>query len=176
MYDTTRGLTLALAAGVAGLLLWVATQVGTQTDRRFWAAMGIVAGAGCVLALAQVVGSWTSGLRLRVSPATFGLAFLPVLVCVGWIMFASQPGNGLWEGQIHSYSSSLGLLGVVHALALWHGALAFGFGLVLGLSLDAVPEVVLDTMPAGPAAGYADDPVTAERREVVRDEPRTPVH
>ncbi|HZR92320.1 MAG TPA: hypothetical protein VFA44_07935, partial [Gaiellaceae bacterium] len=120
MYDTTRGLTLAVAAGVAGLLLWLATQVGTQSVGRFWAAMGIVAGAGFLLALAQVVGSRTSGLRLRLSPGTFAFAFLPVLVCVGWIMFASQPGHGLWEGRIHSWSGSLGLLGVIHSLALWH--------------------------------------------------------
>jgi hypothetical protein len=178
LYDTTRGLTLALAAGVAGLLLWVAAQVGTQTVGRFWAAMGIVAGAGFVLALAHVVGSWTSGLRLRLSPATFTFAFLPVLVCVGWIMFASQPGNGLWEGRLHSWSGSLGLLGLVHALALWHGALALGFGLVLGSSLDAVPVNVLEPVAApayGTAPRVADEPVTAERREVVRDEIETPI-
>jgi hypothetical protein len=181
MYDTTRGLTLALAAGVAGLLLWIATRVGTQTVAHFWAAMGIVAGAGFVLALAQVIGSWTSGLRLRLSPATFTFAFLPVLVCVGWIMFASQPGHGLWEGTLHHWSSSIGILGLVHDLALWHGALALGFGLVLGLSLDAVPEVVLDTVPAveRPVAAAtppaADEPVTAEERQLERDRAETPV-
>ncbi|MBV8563507.1 MAG: hypothetical protein JOZ56_10485, partial [Actinobacteria bacterium] len=168
--------------GCAGLLIWVATQVGVQTVGRFWAAMGIVAGAGFVMALAQVVGSWTSGLRLRLSPGTFLLAFLPVLICVGWVMFATQPGHGLWEGRIHHWSSTLGLLGIVHALGLWHGALAFGFGLVLGLSLDAVPEVVLDAVPAHDRPAYAatppaaDEPVVAERREVVEEDTQAPVH
>lgn len=172
LYDTTRGLTTALAAGIAGLLLWVATQVGTRTDGRFWAAMGIVAGAGLLLSLSQAVGGWTKGLRMRFSPGTFGLAFLPVLVCVGWVLLATQPGNGFAEGHIDAWSRSAGLLGVIHALALWHGVLAFGFGLVLGLAFDAVPELVVDEAPvrerpvAATATPVADEPLTAERTAV----------
>jgi hypothetical protein len=94
LYDATRGLTTAVAAGVAGLLLWLATLVGVQSVTRFWESMGIVAAAGLVVALSQVIGGWTKGGGLRVSPATFLLAFLPVLVCVGWILMATQPGNG----------------------------------------------------------------------------------
>ena len=80
LYDASRGLTLALAAALAGLGLWGATQVGMQTTGRFWLSMAIVAGAGLLIALAGHVGTWTKGLRLRVSPGTFVLAFLPVLV------------------------------------------------------------------------------------------------
>jgi hypothetical protein len=158
MYDVTRGLTFALAAGLAGLGLWGATQIGTQTTGHFWLAMAIVAGSGFVLALAMHVGTWTKGLRLRVSPTTFLVAVLPVLVCVGWILLASQPGNGWGDGRIQSWSSSLGILGVVHSLGIWRGALAFGFGVILALSFDGVPEPT----PVDPV--YADDPVTAERR------------
>src|SRR5262249_50247571 len=43
LYDSTRGLTLLLAAGVAGLLLYLATEVGQQTTIRFWESMGLVA-------------------------------------------------------------------------------------------------------------------------------------
>jgi hypothetical protein len=158
MYDASRGLTLACAAALAGLGLWGAAQVGTQTTGRFWLALAIVAGTGLVLALANHVGTWTKGLRLRVSRSTFVLAFVPVLVCVGWILLATQPGNGWQEGRIDTWSNSLGILGVVHSLGLWHGVLAFGLGLVLGLSLDGVP--------AAPAVETtaADEPVTAERR------------
>lgn len=165
MYDASRGLTLALAAALAGLALWGASQIGMQTTGRFWLAMAIVAGAGLMIALANHVGTWSKGLRLRLSPSTFALAFLPVLVCVGWILLANQPGNGWQEGRIDSWSNSIGILGLVHSIGLWHGVLAFGFGLVLGLSFDGVPA---------PAAEIesADEPVTAERRWRAR----RPVH
>jgi hypothetical protein len=158
LYDFMRGLTLALAAGLAGLGLWGAAQVGMGTTGRFWIAMAIVAAAGFVLAVALHVGTSTKGLRLRVSPTTFVVAFLPVLVCVGWILLASQPGSGVGEGRIHSWSSSLGILGVVHSLSLWSGVLAFGFGVMLALSLDGVPE----TAPVDQTV--TDEPVAAERR------------
>ena len=162
MYDVTRGLTLALAAGLAGLGLWGATQVGTQTTGRFWIAMAVVAAAGFLFALATHVGTWTKGLRLRVSPTTFIVAFIPVLVCVGWILLASQPGSGWEEGRIHSWSSSMGILGVVHSLGIWRGVLAFGFGVMLALSFDGVPE------PAAVDPAVTDEPVAAERRWTAR--------
>jgi hypothetical protein len=126
-----------------------------------------------------VIGGWMKGLHLRISPGTFLLGFLPVLVVVGWIMMASQPGHGWYEGTIVSWSTSIGLIGLIHDLALWHGVLAFGFGLVLGLSFDTVPATAPVIPPATermetepmviPAAGpvdrrAADEPVTAERR------------
>jgi hypothetical protein len=170
MYDVSRGLTLGFAAALAGLALWGATQVGMQTTGRFWIAMAIVAAAGLLLPLASHVGTWTKGLRLRLSPTTFVLAFLPVLVCVGWILLASQPGHGWQEGRIHSWSDSIGILGLVHSVGLWRGVLAFGFGLMLGLSFDGVPAPEVDEAPAyaGPAGAAAtpaaDEPVAAERR------------
>jgi hypothetical protein len=173
-YDASRGLTLALAAALAGLALWGATQIGTQTAGRFWIAMAIVAGAGLVIALANHVGTWTKGLTMRMSPSTFVLAFLPVLVCVGWILIATQPGSGWQEGRIDSWSNSIGILGLVKAIALWHGVLAFGFGLTLGLTFDGVPAPVTEVEEpahAGPMGTTApsrttDEPVTAERRWV----------
>jgi hypothetical protein len=171
MYDASRGLTLALAAALAGLALWGATQVGMQTTGRFWLSMAIVAGAGLLIALANHVGTWTKGLRLRLSPGTFALAFLPVLVCVGWILIANQPGNGWQEGRLDSWSNSIGILGLVHSIGLWQGVLAFAFGLMLGLSFDGVPAPVTEAEPAyaGPVETttgprVADEPVAAERR------------
>src|SRR5207249_3786974 len=112
LYDATRGLTTAAAAGAAGLLLWAAAQVGQQSTGRFWAEMGIVAAAGLVLSLAHAVGGWTKGLELRFSLGTLLFGFVPVLVCVGWILLATQTGSGWQEGRIVSWSQSLGLLGV----------------------------------------------------------------
>jgi hypothetical protein len=183
MYDASRGLTLAFAAALAGLGLWGATQVGTQTTGRFWIAMAIVGAAGLLIALANHVGTWTKGLRMRVSPTTFVLAFLPVLVCVGWVLIASQPGNGWQEGRIHSWSDSIGILGIVHSVGLWRGVLAFGLGLMLGLSFDGVPAPEIDEAAPAYAAGpagvpaarpAADEPVTAERRYTARRAPATP--
>jgi len=190
IYDVTRGLTTLLAAGVAGLLLWCATLVGVGTTTRFWESMGIVAAAGLVLALSQVIGGWTKGGRLRLSPSTFLLAFVPVLVCVGWILMATQPGSGWQEGRIVSWSHSIGVYGLVHSLGLWHGVLAFGFGLVLGMTFDTVPAPVEEpvvtrdeTMVAddrGPAdrqrptvANDADEPLTADREAAYDAEPKT---
>ena len=167
MYDVTRGLTLALVAGLAGLGLWGAAQVGTQTAGRFWLAMAVVAAAGFLLALATHVGTWTKGLRLRMSPTTFIVAFLPVLVCVVWILLASQPGSGWQEERIHLWSSSIGILGIVHSVGLWRGVLAFGFGVMLALSFDGVPE------PAPVDSVVADEPVAAERRYTTADRAST---
>jgi biotin transporter BioY len=166
LYDATRGLTLALAAALAGLLLYLATQVGQQSTVRFWEEMGIVAGAGLVLALAPVLGGWSSGLRLRLSPGTFLLGFIPVLVVVGWILMATQPGNGWHEGTIVRWSHDMGLMGLIHDLGLWHGVLAFGFGLVLGTTMDAVPVIAEEPVaaPATRAMPVADEPVTRTRR------------
>ena len=172
LYDTARGLTTLAAAGGAGVLLWVATLVGQHTAGRFWAEMGIVSGAGLAIALSQVIGGWTKGLRLRLSPSTFVLAFVPVLIVVGWILMASQPGHGWHEGTIASWSAGLGISGLIHDLALWHGVLAFGFGLVLGLSFDSVPALAPAVLEAPvPAATpmertAVDEPVTAERHEM----------
>jgi hypothetical protein len=188
LYDATRGLTLALAAGLAGLLLYLASEVGQQSTIRFWEEMGIVAAAGLVLALAPVLGGWTSGLRLRLSPGTFLLGFVPVLVVVGWILMATQPGNGWHEGTLVSWSHNIGLMGLIHSLGLWHGVLAFGFGLVLGSCLDAVPvpvpvPVATDDVPVPVATDdvvvdrrATDEPLTAEQAEAAHNaEPRTVV-
>ncbi len=175
LYDVTRGLTTLAAAGIAGLLLWAATRVGQQSDGRYWAELAIVAAAGLVLALSQLVGNWTKGLRVRLSLGTFAFGLLPVLVCVGWILVAGQPGNGWEEGRIVSWSGSIGLTGLVHDLALWQGVLAFGLGFVFGLSLDAIPETMIvadvEQRPADIVATTApidrqatDEALTAEQR------------
>jgi hypothetical protein len=171
LYDATRGLTMALAAGVAGLLLYVAAQVGQQSTGRFWEEMGLVAAAGLVLALAPVLGSWTSGLNLRLSRGTAVLGLLPTVAIVGWILLATQPGNGWGEGTIVSWSTDLSLMGIVQPLALWHGVLAFGLGLVLGSCLDAVPAgaKVAAAATAEEEPHAADEPLVAEQREAAHN-------
>ena len=64
-------------------------------------------------------------------------------------------------------------MGLIQSLALWHGVLAFGLGLVLGTCLDAVPAAV----PAAQTAEErhaADEPLVAEQREAAHNaEPHT---
>jgi hypothetical protein len=184
LYDATRGLATALAAGLAGVLLWLATLVGVQTVDRFWESMGLVAAAGLVVALSQVIGGWTKGHGVRVSPGTFLLAFVPVLVCVGWILTATQPGSGWHEGTVVRWSHQLGIFGLVHDLGLWHGVLAFGLGLMLGLTLDTVPSAVVEPVAEPVPATRrrrvdrdldetaANEPLTAEREREVAYERR----
>jgi len=118
-----------------------------------------------VLSLLPALGGWTSGLRLRISPGALLLGVLPALVATGWILLATQPGNGWHEGRFVSWSHDLGLMGIVHAIGLWHGALAFGFGVVVGMSLDALPVVEPVVAPA--------DTIVEERRPLAADEPLT---
>jgi hypothetical protein len=178
-YDFHRGLMTALGAGTAGLLVWIATQVGQQSTGRFWASMGLVAAAGLVMAFSQLLGGWTKWGWPRLSAGVFLLGFLPVLVCVGWILMATQPGSGWHEGTVVNWSHDIGLFGLIHELGLYHGVLAFAFGLAFGFSFDTTGpaprrEVAVDrrretTVMERPAA---DEPVTAERAEVART--RTP--
>src|SRR3954471_5707808 len=169
LYDATRGLMTLLAVGVAGFLLWLATQVGMQTTGDFWASMGLVAAAGLVFALLPAMGSPVAGLRLRLSPGTFLLGFLPTLVVVGWILMATQPGHGWHDGTVTSWSHSIGIFGIVHALGLWHGVLAFGLGAVLGMSLDALPA-----LDEGVERGVVERGVVDRRRETVVDVSASP--
>jgi hypothetical protein len=184
-YDFHRGLMTLLGAGVAGLLVWLATQVGQQTTGRFWASMGIIAGAGLVMALSQLLGGWTKWGFPRLSAGVFLLGFLPVLVCVGWILMATQPGSGWHEGRLVDWSHSAGIFGLVHDLGLYHGVLAFAFGLTLGFSFDTSgprrrDELIVDQPAAVPAPAppmdgrVADEPVTAERAEVAETRPVGP--
>lgn len=178
-YDTARALTTLLGAGVAGFLVWLATQVGQTSTARFWESMGLVAAAGLVMALSQLLGGWTKFGWPRLSGPVFLFGFLPALVCVGWILMATQRRGGWHGGTVAGWSRDIGIFGVVHDLGLYHGVLAFGLGLVLGYALDTTglhrrDEVVVDRTPAPVAAPVpvedrtaADEPLTAERTAVL---------
>ena len=59
MYGLTRATTTLLAAGAAGLLIWFATQVNDHSRGGYWAVYGLIAGAGLLMALSQLLGGWT---------------------------------------------------------------------------------------------------------------------
>jgi hypothetical protein len=182
----TRAFATLIGAAVAGFLIWLAAQVGDGTTGGYWATYGIIAGAGLVLAVAQ----W----RGRGNPlAMFLVTFIPVLVAVGWVAIAAQPEGNWFRDHVTSWSSSIGIDSVVGDLAGYVGVLAFGLGVVFGLTFEpamlrrkrrvragagAVPATTTSTagLPAGertydggePAyeRTAADEPTAAERREL----------
>src|SRR5947207_12192927 len=128
MVGLTRATITLIAAAVAGLLIWFATQIDDKSLGGFWAVYGLIAGAGLVMAFSQLLGGWTKWGWPRLSAGVFLLGFLPVLVCVGWILMATQPGHGWHEGTVTNWSHDIGVFGIVRELGLYHGVLAFAFG------------------------------------------------
>jgi hypothetical protein len=136
MYGLTRASTTLIAAGVAGLLIWLATQINGEHVGGFWAVYGLIAGAGLVMALSQLLGGWTKWGMPRLSAPFLLLAFLPVAVVSLWIILAAEPGNGWFHRHIVSWSGDLHIDGLVNDLKEYVSVFAFGIGLVFGYSFD----------------------------------------
>ena len=136
MYGLTRASTTLIAAGVAGFLIWIAATINDQATGGYWAVCGLIAGAGLVMALSQLLGGWTKWGVPRLSATVFLVAFIPVLIAAGWVVIARQPG-GNWTGRhVLSWSSDIHIRGLVNDLANYVSVLAFGIGLVFGYSFD----------------------------------------
>jgi hypothetical protein len=136
MYGTVRGVATLVGAGIAGGLIWLSTQIGQGSTGGYWAAMGILAGAGLVMALSQLAGGWTKWGTPRISAGVFLIGFLPVLVAAGWVLLAGQPGSNWFQRHVDSWSGSIAIDGPVHDLRSVIAVVAFGLGLVLGLTFD----------------------------------------
>ena len=177
MIGVTRGISTLAGAAVVGILLWFATQVGTETSGEYWATYGLIAAAGLTMALSQILGGWTKWGWPRFSIGVFTLGFLPVLVAGGWVLLARQPADWM---NTSNWSRDLGIFGAVADLGNILPAIAFGIGLVFGLSFDTsgrqrevvdhdVRRVetapVESTDPDGRATRAADEPLTADRGE-----------
>jgi hypothetical protein len=177
-HGPTRGIVTLLAAAVAGLLAWTTTTISDNTTGGYWAAYGILAAAGLVMALSQLVGGWTKWGRPTFSPTVFLLAFVPTAIAVGWIFLFHQPHSTLWRGDVMNWSGDLGIAGVVKDMG---GdlltMLAFGLGLLFGFCFDTTPALRRRGTPAPatarrmPADTDADEALGRERArggEVVR--------
>lgn len=175
MIGVTRGISTLAGAAVAGILLWFATQIGAETSGEYWATYGLIAAAGLTMALSQILGGWTKWGWPRFSIGVFTLGFLPVLVAGGWILLARQPADWM---NTSNWSRDLGIFGAVADLGNILPAIAFGIGLVFGLSFDTAGprrEVVEHNNPRdatvpvastnsdGRDARAADEPLTADR-------------
>jgi hypothetical protein len=171
-YGPRRGFETLLAAGVAGLLAYLATNIGDTSNSRYWAAYGILAAAGFLLALSQVLRG-----RPTFSPTVFLVAFVPTLVAVGWILLFHQPSSGFFRGHVVNWSGDIGIRGLVNDMGgTLLTLLAFGLGLVFGFCFDSararrpVPparEPVRQVKEPTPVdTDAADQPITRDRETV----------
>jgi hypothetical protein len=171
-HGPTRALMTLLAVGVAGLLAWLTTNISDNTTGGYWAQYGILAGAGLVVALSQLLGGWTKWGMPRLSVPVFLLAFVPTLIAVGWILLFHQPHSTLLRGHIANWSGDIGIGGFVNDMDEVLAVLSFGLGLVFGFCFDTTgarrPVAVTSELAAEPvpADTDADQPVTREREVV----------
>jgi hypothetical protein len=171
MYGLTRGLMTLIGIAVAGGLIWFASWIDPQDSiGEYWAAMGLVAGAGLVMALSQLLGGWTKWGMPSASPNVFALAFLPAAIVGGWILVAAQPSGNEARGRILDWSSEIGASGIVGDLTTLVGAIAFGLGLVFGLVFDTAGTRRRDEVGEYDTR-VADEPTAAERERAATAEP-----
>jgi hypothetical protein len=131
-----RALFTLLGVGGAGLLIWLAQTFDLTSTNGFWAAMGLIAGAGLALGLSQLFGGWTKWGLPVMSPGVFLLAFIPTAIVVGWILLATQPQGGWQQDRFVNWSSDLGITGLVNDLGTLPAALAMGLGIVFAFTFD----------------------------------------
>jgi len=186
MYGLTRATTTLLFAAVAGFLIWIASQISNDHVGGYWARVGLVAGAGLVMALSQLLGGWTKWGWPRISPHVLVVAFVPVAVASLWVILAGEPGSGWFHNHVMSWTRDLHISGLVTDLLYYIPVLAFGTGLVFGYSFDTTgPRIDRDVVAAPPTTRRsglfgrkrteepvvtdtraADEPLTAERDTV----------
>src|SRR5262249_29866060 len=116
MYGLTRGGVTLLAAAVAGFLIWLATQVNDATTGGYWAAYGLIAAAGLVMALSQLLGGWTKWGMPRLSVNVLLIAFIPTLIAAGGGVGAHHPHPNWVPNPVLSWPSDTGVLGLVPGL------------------------------------------------------------
>jgi hypothetical protein len=174
MYGLTRGTLTLIGAAGAAVLLWIASQVDTDSLSGFWLFMGILAAAGLCIPISQLLGGWTKWGWPRASLNVLLLGFLPALVVGGLVILHAQPEDA-WGS---AFAGDLGADGLAEDLTVVLPAIAFALGALFGLVFDTTgPAVAREEADAAERRGYAgpvpasrpataDEPITAERREV----------
>ena len=174
MYGLTRATLTLIGIAAAGALLWLATAILPTTipdasAGEYWGAFGCVALAGLVMALSQLLGGWTKWGWPRVSGNVFLLAFLPALVAGGWILAAQEPESYWLGSHVRSWSNDIGVDGFVESMGLMIPAVAFGIGLVFGLTFDTTGPRIPRRMKPVPAGGAQPRPAADDNGRVEED-------
>jgi hypothetical protein len=174
MYGLTRALMTLIGVAVAGGLIWLASWVGPRDSvGEYWMAMALVAGAGLVMAVSQLLGGWTKWGLPKVSGNVLGFGFLPALIAGAWILVAAQPNANEAQSRILGWSGDIGISGFVADMTPLVGAIAFGLGLVFGLVFDTTGprRDVVDRDRYVDEDRDLDRDRYAERRRYAEDEP-----
>src|SRR5687767_265562 len=140
-----RGLFTLLGVVAAGFLIWLATLFDLDATGEFWAAMGILAAAGFVLGISQLLGGWTKWGLPVVSPGVFLFGFLPALILGGGVLLATRDTGQGTRDTVSGWAQDLGIETFVQDMSLFQGAIALGIGLVFSFVFDT----------AGPRRVYA---------------------
>jgi hypothetical protein len=179
MYGLTRGTLTLIGAAAAGVLLWIASQVDAEGLGGFWLFMALLAGAGLCIPISQLLGGWTKWGWPRASLNVLLLGFVPALVAGGLVILHAQPESAWGRG----FAGDIGLGNLAEDMAAVLPAIAFALGALFGLVFDTTGPAVArdqDVATARERRGYpepvasrrsADEPVTAERREVEEERP-----
>jgi len=169
-----RGFFTLLGVLVAGFLIWLATLFELTDTAEFWAAMGILAGAGFALGFSQLLGGWTKWGVPTISPGVFLLGFLPALVLGGGILLATRETGQGTQDTVAGWASDLGIEGFVRDMSLFQGVIAFGIGLVLSFIFDTAGRRRDVVTTRDDVVAVPDEDVDDYRRtrdeEIVRDE------
>jgi hypothetical protein len=175
MVRTVRGVFTLVGAGVAGLLIWVSTQIGQGTLGGYWAVYGILAGAGLTMALSQLFGGWTKWGMPRISVGVFLIGFLPVLFAAGWVLLAGQPDANWFQRHVTSWSGHVGIGGLVDDLREYLAVLSFGLGLVFGFTFDTSgPQIAREPGRRVPEPLEQPEPATLETAPPPAERPVVP--
>jgi hypothetical protein len=171
MYGLTRGMATLLGVALAGFLTWLAADAfddgaifENDDIARYWGVVGVLAAAGLVMALSQLLGGWTKWGWPRISASVFLLGFVPALVAGGWVLVYLHPGGGWFPDNVREWSDDLGIENVVEDLRVFFPAIAFALGLVLGFTFDTTGPRVVSTEVPGTAAPRR-EPVAPSRAE-----------
>ena len=161
-----RGLFTLLGVVAAGFLIWLATIFDLDATGEFWASMGLLAAAGFVLGISQVLGGWTKWGLPVVSPGVFLFGFLPALILGGGILLATRDTGQGTRDTVSGWAQDLGIESFVQDMSLFQGAIALAIGLVFSFVFDT----------AGPRREYVAERTTTVPDEDVHDyERREPV-
>jgi hypothetical protein len=155
-----RALMTLLAAGAAGFLLWFAPHFQRWSTGGYWGVVALMTVAGVLIGLSQLHA------RDGNPAASFLVAFLPVLVATGWVILAVEPQGNWVRDHVLSWSGDMGIGHAVHNLGEHVMVLAFGLGIVFGVTFE--PRMVrrgskqADTAPVVELTASNPPPVSAD--------------